>query len=66
MFENMAILRRFDKCLYRLREGAQKAKVSAIRDRPQFIHYVFKEVVQKLAYKLGVTVRIAHYPAYCS
>lgn len=29
-------------------------------------HYVFKEVVQKLADKLGVTVRIAHYPAYCS
>jgi len=29
-------------------------------------HYVFKEAVQKLADTLGVTVRIAHYPAYCS
>lgn len=29
-------------------------------------HYVFKEAVQKLADKLGITVRIAHYPAYCS
>lgn len=29
-------------------------------------HYVFKEVVQKLADTIGITVRIAHYPAYCS
>lgn len=29
-------------------------------------HYVFKEAVQKLADTLGITVRIAHYPAYCS
>ena len=29
-------------------------------------HYVFKEAVQKLADKIGITVRIAHYPAYCS
>ena len=29
-------------------------------------HYVFKEAVQKLANKIGITIRIAHYPAYCS
>lgn len=29
-------------------------------------HYVFKEAVQKLADKIGIEVRIAHYPAYCS
>lgn len=29
-------------------------------------HYVFKEAVQKLANTLGITIRIAHYPAYCS
>jgi hypothetical protein len=29
-------------------------------------HYVFKEAVQKLADTIGITVRIAHYPAYCS
>ena len=29
-------------------------------------HYVFKEAVQKLADTLDITVRIAHYPAYCS
>ena len=29
-------------------------------------HYVFKEAVQKLSDTLGITVRIAHYPACCS
>jgi len=29
-------------------------------------HYIFKEDLQKLADELGVTIRIAHYPPYCS
>lgn len=29
-------------------------------------HYIFKEDLQKLADGLGVEIRIAHYPAYCS
>ena len=29
-------------------------------------HYVFKEAVQKLANTIGISIRIAHYPAYCS
>ena len=29
-------------------------------------HYVFKEAVQNLADKIGITIRVAHYPAYCS
>lgn len=29
-------------------------------------HYVFKEAVHKLADKIGLSVRIAHYPPYCS
>lgn len=29
-------------------------------------HYIFKEAVQKLANTLGITIRIAHYPAYRS
>jgi hypothetical protein len=29
-------------------------------------HYIFKEDLQKLADELGVEIRIAHYPAYCS
>jgi hypothetical protein len=29
-------------------------------------HYVFKEAVHKLADKIGISVRIAHYPPYCS
>lgn len=28
--------------------------------------YVFKEALQKLANRLGITIRIAHYPPYCS
>jgi Rhodopirellula transposase DDE domain len=28
--------------------------------------YVFKEQLQKLANRLGVEIRIAHYPPYCS
>ena len=28
--------------------------------------YVFKEGLQKLANRLGVKIRIAHYPPYCS
>ena len=28
--------------------------------------YVFKEELQKLANRLGITIRIAHYPPYCS
>jgi len=29
-------------------------------------HYIFKEDVQKLADELGLEIRIAHYPPYCS
>lgn len=29
-------------------------------------HYVFKEAVKKLADTIGISVRIAHYPPYCS
>lgn len=29
-------------------------------------HYVFKEAVKKLADTIGICVRIAHYPPYCS
>lgn len=28
--------------------------------------YVFKEELQKLALRLGVEIRVAHYPPYCS
>jgi hypothetical protein len=30
------------------------------------LHYIVKEDLQKLACELGVTLTIAHYPAYCS
>ena len=29
-------------------------------------HYVFKEAIQKLANTIGIEIRIAHYPTYCS
>jgi len=29
-------------------------------------HYVFKEAIQKLADTIGIQIRIAHYPTYCS
>ena len=29
-------------------------------------HYVFKEAIQKLANTIGIQIRIAHYPTYCS
>lgn len=29
-------------------------------------HHVFKEAIQKLANALGIQIRIAHYPTYCS
>lgn len=29
-------------------------------------HYIFKEDLQKLADELGIDIRIAHYPPYCS
>ncbi len=29
-------------------------------------HYIFKEDLQKLVNKLGIEIRIAHYPSYCS
>ncbi len=29
-------------------------------------HYIFKEDLQKLVNQLGIEIRIAHYPAYCS
>ena len=29
-------------------------------------HYVFKEAIQKLANRIKITIRIAHYPSYCS
>ncbi|MGB7875268.1 MAG: ISAzo13 family transposase [Anaerolineales bacterium] len=29
-------------------------------------HYIFKEDLQQLADELGIEIRIAHYPAYCS
>jgi hypothetical protein len=29
-------------------------------------HYIFKEDLQKLADQLGIAIRIAHYPPYCS
>jgi len=29
-------------------------------------HYVFKQAIQKFADTTGITLRIAHYPAYCS
>jgi hypothetical protein len=29
-------------------------------------HYIFKEDLQKLAAEIGVEIRIAHYPPYCS
>lgn len=29
-------------------------------------HYIFKEDLQKLADELGISIRIAHYPPYCS
>jgi hypothetical protein len=28
--------------------------------------YVFKEELQKLADRLGLEIRVAHYPPYCS
>jgi Rhodopirellula transposase DDE domain len=28
--------------------------------------YVFKEELQKLANRLGIEIRVAHYPPYCS
>ena len=28
--------------------------------------YVFKEELQKLAQRLGLEIRVAHYPPYCS
>lgn len=30
------------------------------------LHYIFKEDLQKLADELGIEIRIAHYPPYCS
>ena len=29
-------------------------------------HYIFKEDLQQLADELGIEIRIAHYPPYCS
>ena len=29
-------------------------------------HYIFKEDLQKLVDELGIEIRIAHYPPYCS
>lgn len=29
-------------------------------------HYIFKEQLQKLANEIGIEIRIAHYPPYCS
>lgn len=29
-------------------------------------HYVFKEDLQKLVNKMGIAIRVAHYPPYCS
>ena len=29
-------------------------------------HYIFKEDLQKLADEIGINIRIAHYPPYCS
>ncbi|MCK5524532.1 MAG: hypothetical protein KAI83_15485 [Thiomargarita sp.] len=29
-------------------------------------HYVFKEAIQRLANRIKITIRIAHYPSYCS
>lgn len=29
-------------------------------------HYIFKEDLEKTAFELGVDIRIAHYPPYCS
>ena len=29
-------------------------------------HYIFKEELQKLANQIGVEIRVAHYPPYCS
>lgn len=29
-------------------------------------HYVFKEAIQKLSNTIGINIRVAHYPAYCS
>jgi len=29
-------------------------------------HYVFKEALQKLADRLGIPIRVAHYPPHCS
>ncbi len=29
-------------------------------------HYVFKESIQKLSDTIGISIRIAHYPSYCS
>ena len=29
-------------------------------------HYLFKEAIQRLANTIGITIHIAHYPAYCS
>lgn len=29
-------------------------------------HYIFKEDLQKIVNKLGIEIRIAHYPSYCS
>ena len=29
-------------------------------------HYLFKEDLQKLANRLGIEIRVAHYPPYCS
>jgi hypothetical protein len=30
------------------------------------LHYIFKEDLQKLVDELGIEIRIAHYPPYCS
>jgi transposase len=30
------------------------------------LHYIFKEDLQKLAQELGIEIRIAHFPPYCS
>lgn len=29
-------------------------------------HYIFKEAIQQLANRIQITIRIAHYPSYCS
>ena len=29
-------------------------------------HFVFKEALQKLSNEIGIKIRVAHYPSYCS